>query len=149
MAALRSLSDNSNIVVNMVLTSVDSFFIHFEMLALSMISVFLLKRGHFHVLSVSGSIIFKFAVLVGFLSCSSGRGGAQQGKTLFYYCQMEIEVLIFHWLLLTPEVGGDSLLLLGGDGDSSSLLVSTDPAVEIALLLLGGGESAASPLDLL
>lgn len=92
------------------------------MLALGMTSVFFIETWTFsYVLSVSGSIIFKLAVLVGFLSCSSGRGGAGQGKTLFYYCQMEIEVLVFHWLLLTPEVGGDSLLLLGGDRDSSSL----------------------------
>lgn len=99
-------------------------------------------------LSVSGCIIFKLAVLVGFLSCSSGRGGAGQGKTLFYYCQMEIEVLVFHWLLLTPEVGVIPCYCWVM-GIPAPYVASTDPAVEMALVLLGGGESAASPLDLL
>lgn len=112
-----------------------------------MTSVFLLKCGHF-LICYQTLDLFKPAVLVDFLSCSSGRSGAGQGTTLFYYCQMEIEVRIFPWPPLTPEVGMTPFYCWLGIGVPAPHLVSTDTAMEMALLLLGDGESAASPLDL-
>ena len=67
MAGLKSLSDNSNISVILVLASTAAFFFQFEIfLVLDMLCDFQLEPGYLHTL-LRFWILFNLSILVGFL----------------------------------------------------------------------------------
>ena len=81
MVSLKSLWDNSNVPLILLLTSRIFFFIQFEIfLALVMTSDFGLELGHFHIM-LWDWILFKPLVLVGFFWRCSGREGVKGGRS--------------------------------------------------------------------
>lgn len=123
--ALKCLSDNFNISAILVMVSVDSLFIPFMIFpGLGMVTNFLSKHEHLHIILWSSGSYFKSCILAGFLqSCScKGRAG--------FYRWREVEVQISRLAAIVAEGGWPLLLILVG-----GLPASIRPP--LILLLLG------------
>lgn len=132
MAALKSLLDNSNIVVNMVLTPVNPFFSFILKSWLLVCQVIFNWNIDIFIFATRFCICVSLLFQLAF--CHAALPGRGWNRERHYF--------------ITAKWRWKSRCFVGLCWHLHPLLVHADPSVEMALLLLGAGEGADSPLDL-
>lgn len=163
-ATLKYLWNNFNIFVILVLDSVDYLFLLFIQveifLVVCMTSDIWLIPGHLKILCYRTlGLIYLFILCFSRPPLTLLLWHWMRG-TPPHYCRLEVEFQVLHLASTDTQWGWGSLLLLGRNGSSSSLVgvcwyhttwereVSLVTAPHVASLMLSSGESPDSPRDL-